>query len=102
MLVAQSPMVIESACACLGNISYVEGGVNAIASHGLFASVQDAANGKGQAGRIGASGMALGAAKALEVISEQALSQAVKLIGTEGGGKTLIMHRFAVTDELCK
>ncbi|GMI17199.1 hypothetical protein TrLO_g6315 [Triparma laevis f. longispina] len=94
----QSPMVIESACACLGNISYVEGGVNAIASHGLFASVQDAANGKGQAGRIGASGMALGAAKALEVISEQALSQAVKLIGTEGGAAAIASILKAIDD----
>jgi hypothetical protein len=94
----QSPMVIESACACLGNISYVEGGVSAIASHGLFASVQDAANGKGQAGRIGASGMAIGAAKALEVISEQALSQAVKLIGTEGGAAAIASILKAIDD----
>jgi len=81
----QSPLVIESACACIGSIAAVQGGINAIASHGMIATIQNAAAGKGQVGKIGASGMALQAAKAMEVIAEQALSHAVSLVGTKGG-----------------
>ena len=80
-----SALVIESACACIGSIAAVEGGINAIASHGMIANIQNAAAGKGQVGKIGATGMALQAAKAMEVIAEQALSHAVSLVGTEGG-----------------
>jgi len=84
-----STMVTGSACACLGSIACVAGGIQSIARSGMIATVQDAAHAKGQAGRIGASGMALEASKALEIISEQALSQAVSLIGTEGGAKAI-------------
>ena len=94
----QSNMVIESACACLGNISCVEGGINSLASHGMIATIQDAAAGKGQVGKIGASGMALQATKALEVISEQALSHAVSLVGTEGGAAAIASILKAIED----
>ena len=86
---AGSNLVIESACACLRSIAVVEGGIHAIVSHGMVAKIQNAAHGKGQIGRIGASGMALQAAKAMEVIAEQALSHAVKLIGTDGGATAI-------------
>jgi len=84
-----STLVVSSACACLGNIACVEGGIQSIAQGGLIATVQSAAAAKGQVGKIGATGMAQEAAKALEIISEQALSQAVSLIGTKGGADAI-------------
>ena len=87
----ESTLVVESACAALGSIACVSGGINAIASQGMIATIQTAASGlfKGQVGKIGASSMVLQAAKAMEVISEQAISQAVSLVGTEGGAEAI-------------
>jgi hypothetical protein len=95
----ESTLVIESACAALGSIACVSGGISAIAGQGMIATIQTAASGKGQVGKIGASGMAMQAAKALEVISEQAVSQAVSLVGTEGGAKAIAQILKNIDDE---
>jgi len=95
----ESTLVIESACAALGNIACVSGGINAIANQGMIATIQSAASGKGQVGKIGANGMAMQAAKAMEVISEQAISQAVSLVGTEGGAKAIAAILKDISDD---
>ena len=48
-----STQLISSACACLGNIACVEGGIQSIAQGGMVATVQDAAARRDRSERSG-------------------------------------------------
>ena len=97
-----SPLVIEAACACVGNIALSTSGVRALASHGVLGRVQRVAHDRSRAsvrGTRGASGAARAAEDAMASINAQCVKHAAMLVQAEDGAATLAEILCGIDDQ---